>query len=339
MATIHGSINERRIALSRLAGGFRHSAAVLAGIHLGVFKALSDGPKSADTIAGELSLSPRGTRLLLDALTAIDLLARDNGRYSLHGLADEFLREGSPNYQGDILHHNLFLFKHWANLDEAVRDGKPVVGRTRERSREELRAYILGMHNTAVMSADTVADFLDLTRVRRILDLAGGPGTYLYTLLNRAPHARGAVFDRPEVVEIARERAAEENLLARVELLAGDMFADEIGGPWDLIILSNIVHSHGEDANRSLIGKAARALAGGGSLLVKDFFLDSTRTEPADAALFALNMLVHSESGRSYTRAEVERWLLDAGLTISRFGRVGAASGMILAERASSAGR
>ncbi|MFH0883253.1 MAG: methyltransferase [bacterium] len=330
--TTHGDKEKRRLELSRMADGFRASHALLTAVHLGVFRILSDSPATASSIAKDLSLAQRELDLLLKALTGLDLLALDeDGRYRLHGLSDEFLRDGADGYMGDILHHNYHLMRRWARMDEVISDGKPLP-RKDGRSPSELRAFILGMQNTARQSAVEVGDALDLRGVRNILDLGGGPGTYLYTLLEKIPGAEGAILDFPEVIEIAREECPRE-LKERVTFLEGDIFEREYKGPWDLIVISNIIHSNTLDGIRAMIGKSAAALAPGGRIMVKDFFLDVSRTVPAEAALFSLNMMI-SNPGRAYSEDELRHVLEAAGLDVVQRLGVGSHSGILVACKA-----
>jgi 2-polyprenyl-3-methyl-5-hydroxy-6-metoxy-1,4-benzoquinol methylase len=332
MSGTHGDQQARRTQLTDMSNGYRAASTILAAVELGIFKALADGAMSSDGLAARLQCSPRGLRLLLDTLTGLDLLCLEGDRYSLHGLADEFLRPDCPGYMGDIIEHNVAMMKKWANLAEVVRTGKPHQ-REQIRSPQELRAFIMGMQNIAVKSAKQMVEFLDLGGVRRILDVGGGPGTYLHTLLHHLPDATGSVLDLPEVIEIAREQTEKEGLSDRVDFIAGDMFEVDCGGPWDLVVLSNIIHSWDEKDNSTLVSRLSASLSNGGLLVVKDFFLDENRTTPLDASLFSLNMLVGTDSGRSYSWHECESWLSTSGLKLIRRGRVGISSGLLLAQK------
>ncbi len=327
----HGDREKRRLELSRMADGFRVSVALLTAVHLGVFRVLSDGPSTAGAMAAELSLAERELDLLLKALTGLDLLALDgDGRYHLHGLSEEFLRDGAELYMGDILHHNYHLMRRWARMDEVVSSGKPLP-RREGRSPDELRAFILGMQNNARQSALEAINGIDLRGVHSVLDLGGGPGTYLYTFLEQLPEANGTIMDFPQVIEIAREQCPRE-LKKRVTFLEGDIFEREFKGPWDLILISNIIHSNTLDGIRTLVSKSAAALSPGGRLVVKDFFLDDSRTIPAAAALFSLNMMI-SNPGRAYSEGEIRKAMDDAGLVVTQKYNVGSHSAVLVGRK------
>ncbi|MCB2198891.1 methyltransferase domain-containing protein [bacterium] len=329
----HGQLEERRLELSRMADGYRQASVLITAQHLGLFDVLSDGARMCDDLANELALDPRNLDLLLRALVGMDLLSVDNEhRFSLHGLAAEFLAPGAEYFMGDIIEHGYSLMKRWVRMEEVVRSGKPIPRETSGgRSPRELRAFIMGMQNISKLSAEEVADALDLRGVKRILDLGGGPGTYLYSILNRLPDASGAVLDLPDVVEIAQEQAEVEGVADRVDLIPGDMHSTHLGGPWDLIFIGNIIHSWGPETNQRLFQRCAEVLSETGRIAIKDFYLDETGTQPRSGALFSLNMMVNNAEGRSFKRVEVESWLRAAGLTPLGLHHVGTHSGVLVA--------
>ena len=94
----------------------------------------------------------------------------------------------------------------------------------------------------------------------------------------------------------------------------GNYDVDPLGSDFDLVFLSAIIHSNSPSGNRTLIGKAARAAAPQGQVVVQDFIVDEDRTGPSFATLFALNMLVGTETGDTYTESEVRQWMDEAGL-------------------------
>ncbi|MCL4215812.1 MAG: methyltransferase domain-containing protein [Candidatus Hydrogenedentes bacterium] len=133
-------------------------------------------------------------------------------------------------------------------------------------------------------------------------------------LVSTYPRLRATLFDRPEVIEIAREQVAGANLTGRIDFIPGDFMGDPLGAGYDVILVSNIIHSYGSDENRALMRKCAEALSPGGVLVVKDFFPDDERSGPPFALLFALHMFLHTEQGGTYTLSEVASWTREVGL-------------------------
>lgn len=123
------------------------------------------------------------------------------------------------------------------------------------------------------------------------------------------------VFDLPSVVSITRNHIEEKGLSDKVGIVAGDYNVDDLGSGFDLVFLSAIIHSNSFEENRNLIQKCSKALNSQGQVVVQDFIMDEDRTSPAFGALFALNMLVATKSGDTYTEAEVRMWMKEAGLS------------------------
>jgi SAM-dependent methyltransferase len=133
------------------------------------------------------------------------------------------------------------------------------------------------------------------------------------------------VFDLPDVVPLTRGYIQAEGLSAEVETTAGDYLRDPIGTGYDLVFMSAVIHSNSPDENRLLFRKAAEALVPGGRLVVVDFLMEEDRSGPPQAALFALNMLVGTPAGDTYTESEVRSWMAEAGFRDMR--RIDSATG------------
>lgn len=305
--------------IDEIARGYQGAQIVLTAVRLGVFEALAERPLPARELADRLQADARGTRILADALTALGLLVKEDGAYRDAPAAREYLVPGTPRSRTAMLHHGAQLYERWAGLFDAVRRGGPVPDdRLDPRLRGGERDFARAMADIGREVASPTADALErlgiLETARTALDLGGGPGLYALEFSRRAPGLRAVVLDRPETAEVARANAEEAGLANRVEVRGGDALEDDLGGPWDLVFTSNFVHIYPPETNRRLVRRAAAALAPGGRLVVKDFFLDPDRTTPTGAALFAVNMLVATEGGDAYTVAEVHGWFREAGL-------------------------
>ncbi len=235
-----------------------------------------------------------------------------------------------------ILDHHHHLLDRWARLADVVRTGRPAA--TEDRGGEEFRAFICGMKDISRRSSVEVAQALpELGQCRSVLDLGGGPGTAAITFCRQWPHMTAMVFDLPEVTAIAQTEIAAAGLTDRVMIKAGDFHTDDFlrlgEAPFEAAYISNIIHSLDPGETRALMAKAVDALAPGGLLVVKEFFLDDTRTSPAQAARFAVNMLVGTPGGKSYTWTETEAMLGD--LKVGDFKRlpVAAASGLLVGKK------
>jgi len=171
------------------------------------------------------------------------------------------------------------------------------------------------MHNTAMGHADRLARKLFLGSTKTLLDLGGGPGTFTIHFLKMNPALRVTIFDLPTTLKTTRQFVEAEGLSGRVDYLEGDFHERDIEGTFDACFLSHIIHGQTVEKNQSLFSKIFRALNPGGRLIVQDFFLNRDKQSPQFSTLFALNMLIHTDGGRTYTFEEVEGWMHAAGFS------------------------
>jgi ubiquinone/menaquinone biosynthesis C-methylase UbiE len=295
----------------------RVADAISAGVELGVFDALASGGLTAAATARKIKCSARGCEILMNALAAAGVLRKKADMFSLTPLAKKHLISGSPESMARMIAHSTNTRRTWIDLQEAVKTGRPIP-KTPERmkkSRERLQDdFILAMRDMSRGAADDLAAALDLARVDNVLDVGGGPGTFLFAMIRRKPSIRGVIFDLPQTISIADRVITEEGFSGSVGTMSGDFNIDEFGdGLFNLVLMSSIIHINSPAQNKKLIKKGFRALRPGGSLVVRDFMLDDTKTAPADAALFSVNMLVNTEGGASYSESEIRGWMAGAG--------------------------
>lgn len=299
--------------LLSLSGAYWSSCALHAAVNLRVFSILGDETLEAGEVARRLGADSRGTRLLLNALAALELLQKREGLFANSPLARECLVEGGPNYLGHSLLHHRNLLPSWGRLDEAVITGKP----TRHLPADDPEAVVVfqqAMNNSASAAAPLLAGEVDLEGKRRLLDLGGGPGTHAAHFCRRFPGLEAVVFDRPSSRPLAEGLAARLGVAGRVTFAAGDYHSDPLPGTFDAAWLSQILHAEDPEVCARLVAKAAAALEPGGLLLIHEFLLTDTEDGPLFPALFALNMLAGTEGGQSYSEREVREWMERAGL-------------------------
>jgi hypothetical protein len=297
--------------LDQLSSGFQKSKILFTALQADLFESLRK-PTSANEVATKKKWSTRGTVMLLDGLLALDLLKKEDGKYVNSELAASCLVEGAPLDQRHILQHKANGWEPWSQLEDAVRTGTCVCEEG-ERRDDDLRSFICGMQDIARQSAQAVLDAVDLSGFSNLLDLGGGPAAYSIAFLQAHPKMRGTLFDLPEVIPIGREQVEQAGLLERYSFKPGNMTENDLGGGYDLILLSNIIHSFNPEGNQAIIEKCFGALEDGGMLIVKDFLMEPDRSGPAFGLLFALHMLVHTPQGGTYTRDEVAQWTTQAG--------------------------
>jgi SAM-dependent methyltransferase len=312
-----GTAKERTMrdhnALMEDTRGFMKSRVILTAAELGFFTRLHEKPATAEELAKILELDPRATTRVLDVLVTMGILEKQNGRYSVTDEGAYFSSRHPETVLPMVLHLNT-LWTNWGNLTEILRKGSNEQKQSGTSfDAEDRKAFIGAMHVVARGISKEITDAYDLSRFKRLLDIGGASGTYTIAFLKKNPRMTGVLFDLADVIPMAKERIGEEGLLDRVELTVGDFYEDELPKGCDLALLSAIIHQNSNAENVELYRKIFRALDPGGAVLIRDHVMDESRTNPAGGAFFALNMLVNTRGGDTYTFGEIKETLETAG--------------------------
>lgn len=305
-------------ALRDVASAFMKSQVLLVANQYDLFTKINGRNMTSEKIAELLGTDHRATRMILDALVGMNYLEKRNSTYQNTEVSKRLLVANSPFYQGDSLRHRYSLWYSWSALRDVLKTGKPPEDLSTEYTvseEERTRNYILAMANINRIKADRLSGIVDLTGVKVLLDLGGGPATYALAFARRYPELRVVVYDLPEVCSIAEEQIAKAGFSDRVTTKPGDFLVDKLGNGYDMIFISNIIHIYSLPENRHILSKCFEALPPGGRVVVNDFFLNEDRSGPILSLLFAINMLVRTKAGDAYTFRQVEEVLTEAGFT------------------------
>jgi precorrin-6B methylase 2 len=303
-------------SLFKKARGFWEARILMTAAELDIFSLLLDTPKTAARVADELSSDPRGTEALLDALVAIEMLAKKDDAFRVRPGLEKALSSSTPETILPIILHMASLWEPWGNLTGIVREGKKdSPSKANEWDEDELKSFINGMHSMGRGMAREVVARLDLDGKENLIDIGGGSGVYTIAMLSKAPNMRATIFDRPNVIAIAREKIAGENLTDLVTFVEGDFYEDDLPGGHDIALLSAIIHQNSPGQNVELYRKALAALEPGGVIVIRDHVMSDDHTETAEGALFGINMLVATPEGGVYSFAEIKSDLEQAGFT------------------------
>jgi len=267
--------------------------------------------------------------MLLNALVALGLLSKSGDDYKNTPESARFFVQGSKDNHRNGLLHTANIWRRWSTLTDAVRTGTRI-SIDGDATAEWTRNFIAGMQRHAKDRAPLVVKALGTAGVRRILDLGGGSGAYSIAFVKTSPDVRCEILDVPQVVPLTTEYVSQAGVSAQVEVRAGDMLHDDFGSGYDIIMLNAICHMFSEEQNRDIFGRAHQALAPNGRLVVQDFILNPDKTGPQHAALFALNMLVATDAGASYSEPEYTQWMKAAGFTGVRRINLPGPSGLIV---------
>lgn len=309
--------------------GFQPACVVIAGAELDLFTLLRARPRTAAQVARKIGGNPRATVILLDALAALKMLTKTGGARPVYGVPDSvaaFLAEGGPASMVGMVRHLGNCLRNWGQLAHVVLRGKPVNRQPSVRGAEgDLTSFIQAMHEVSTPMAAPLIGSLGRLEFKHLLDVAGASGTWTIPFLRMNPAARATVFDLPEVVPMAKRLVKKVGLASRVQIVGGDYHTDTLPAGADLAWVSAIVHQNSDEENRALYRRIFAALQPGGRILIRDIVMDDSRTRPAGGALFAVNMLVGTRGGSTYTFAELRDALTEAGFKKVRYLRRGEA--------------
>jgi predicted O-methyltransferase YrrM len=311
--------------LLELGAGFTQPRIFLTAAELDIFTKLRGGPYTVEQLCAQEGWNPRGLRILLDALASMGLIQKpDHTSYGVDETVARLLSHESDETVLPMVLHRTHLWRSWSALAEIVATGKnPNVGPLQDRPQEDLEAFIGAMQVIGRMVAERIVKSLDLSAYRRLLDVGGGSGIYTVAFLKAAPHLTATLFDLPRVCDIARKFLAGNPLRDRIKIVEGDYLKDDLPKGHDVALLSAIIHSNTREENLRLYQTIHRSLEPGGTILVRDYFMDDSRTLPPEGAIFAVNMLAATAGGDTYTLSEVKEDLARAGFRDVRLLRDG----------------
>lgn len=308
-------------AILQLGFGFWGSKTLLSAVELGVFTALAGTSAELEPLRARLGLHPRPARDFLDALVALGMLKRQDGRYANTPAAEAFLDRAKPSYLGGILEMaNARLFRFWADLTEGLRTGLPQ-NETKTGGSffpelyadpARMREFTRAMTALSMGSIIAIGERFPWSGYRTVADIGCAEGGLPVHLARRHPHLSGVGLDLPALAPIFEEHVAAAGLSGRLRFLAGDFLVDELPAA-DVLVFGHVLHDWGLDTKRLLIDKAYRALPHGGAIICYDAVIDDDRRHNAFGLLMSLNMLIELPDGFDYTGAQCQQWLRQAG--------------------------
>lgn len=265
---------------------------------------------TAVELAERLDFDARAARITLLALEEAGLLERDGERFAPTAECRPALCDPqSDSYTGGGLPLWLRSIRGWTRLGEALSRGGPLEARSKERSPEEVARFMAGM---AAAPRDRVERIVDVClerhpSARSVLDVGGGPGHMTRTFVARG--LSGTLFDVPVVIDYVTD-AYGLGSMEGLSTVAGDLKTDPLPeGPFDIVLISNVMHIYDPEVNRRLLAKAADVVRPGGIIAIAEFL----RGRSTKAGHFGIQMLLKSDGGDAYSEADFTEWLADAG--------------------------
>ncbi len=325
--------------IQQFAWGYVPPFVIEAAIQNKVFDALDAGPKTVSELKVETGASARGLAAIMNVLVGLGLLAKDaSGAYSLTPESATFLVSTKPSFLGGMIKHTSSqLVPRWLHLSEVVKTGEPVSPVNQETSGGEFfQEFVEDILPLSYPAAQVLAQALNLNARSgpvSVLDLATGSGVWGIALAQSCDRVQVTAVDWPEVLPVTRKITARFGVGGQFNYVAGDLESADFGTGHAVATLGHILHSEGETRSRKLLKKVFDALASGGTIAIAEFLVDEGRRGPVGGLFFAVNMLVNTDVGDTYTFEEISAWLKDAGFTNVRTVAAPGPSPLILADK------
>ena len=301
--------------------GFAYAPPLIIGAAVAnkIFDALENGAKSVEQLKLETGAAERGLRAVMNALVGLDLLKKDpQAKYSLTPESAAFLVSNKPGtLAGFFAMASTHLVPDWLRLSEAVKTGMPPIAVNQQAQGPQFFSVLV--ENIIPMSypaATALGQALDLTKKRepvRVLDIAAGSGIWGIALAQQSSHVRVTAQDWAEMIPTTKRITQKFGVADRFSYVEGDVLEADFGDNYDIATLGHILHTEGENRSRKLLKKVFSALKPGGTIAIGEWLVEDDRTGPLNGLMFAVNMLVHSERGDTFSFNEIKSWLEDAG--------------------------
>lgn len=310
--------------IMQMAWGYAPPLIIEAAVRHGVFDTLDQGPKTIAELQKASGASERGLAAILDVLAGLQLLHKDAaGTYSLAPESAAFLVSGKPGYLGGLIRHTADdLLPKWLRLNDVVATGGPVKAVNQEPAGTEFfEKFVNDIFPMSYPPAQDLAKYLRLDLMSgevRVLDLAAGSGVWGIALAQSAEQVRVSAVDWPGVLKVTRKNAEKFGLADRFTYREGDLQQADFGSGYQVATLGHILHSEGEQRSRKLLAKTFDALAPGGTIAIAEFLVNKDRSGPVNGLIFAVNMLVNTEEGSTWSFEEIASWLEEAGFVDAR---------------------
>lgn len=325
--------------IMQFAFSFAPSLVLEAAVSHRVFDVLDEGPKAVEQVSAETGASVRGLRAVMNALVGLEFLTKDSaGRYSLTPESATFLVSTKPTYFGGLLSHTSGqLLPNWMKISEVVQTGRPASSVNQEgEGAQFFQQFVESIFPMSYPAAQVLAERLgipDLEQSISVLDLAAGSGVWGIALAQKSPHVLVTAVDWADVIPVTRRMAARHGLDDRFRFVEGDLLGVDFGTGYQIATLGHILHSEGQERSRALLRKVFQALAPGGTIAIADFLVHEDRSGPPHALIFAVNMLVNSEHGDTFSFGQISGWLQEAGFVNARTVDAPGPSPLILATK------
>jgi ubiquinone/menaquinone biosynthesis C-methylase UbiE len=324
--------------LMQICWGYAPPLIIEAAVKHHLFDYIEASRCNAAQLARKAGVSERGVAAVCNALVGLGLLARDGECYALTPESATFLVSHKPGYHGEFFKHiSTQLIPGWLGLDEVVRSGRPSKSVNSEKQGAEFfLKFVESIFPLSHAAANVLGEHLRVPKTKKpvsVLDLAAGSGVWGVTLAKQSPMVHVSAVDWPKVLPVTKKVARRHGVEGQMTLVPGDLLKVSFGKDHQVATLGHILHSEGRDRSRKLLKKTFDALAPGGTIAIMEFLVNAGRTGPPSGLIFAVNMLVNTDAGDTYSFEEISGWLLEAGFVKPRLLKAPGPSPLVLANK------
>jgi SAM-dependent methyltransferase len=323
--------------LMQLVWSFASPLILATALEYRVFDRLDPSPQTVGELAAQTGASVRGLSAILNALVGFGLLRRVGPRYALTPESAAFLVSSKPTYHGDFFRHISQLLPRWMQLPEVVRSGRPFATvNDEDQGAEFFAGFVESLFPLSYGAAHKLGEHLGVPQATSpvsVLDIGAGSGVWGIALALQSPLVQIRAVDWARVLEVTKALARRHGVGDRLTTSAGDLLEADFGTGHHVATIGHILHSEGCDRSRQLLRRTFAALAPGGTVAISEFLPDDNRCGPPMPLIFAVNMLVNTENGGTFTFTELSNWLREAGFVNPRLFAAPAPSPLVLATR------
>lgn len=327
----------------QLTWGFAPPLVIHAALKNGIFDSLDRSPKTSVELASELGISERGAAGVVGGLLAVGLAQKQpDGRFRLAPDASAFLVHGKPEFQGGLIEHvQGDLIRSWLDLAEVARTGNPQgpLDRREDNGAEFFERLVPALFPMNYAAARALAASLSYGGSDngkgpvKVLDVAAGSGVWGIAQAQASPRVHVTALDSESVLAVTKRTVESHQVAGQFDYLPGDMRTVDFGKGYSLVILGHILHSEGVTRSQELLQHCFDALAPSGTVAIAEFLVNAEHTGPPLGLFFAINMLVNTQDGSTFSFEEIGSWLRSIGFTNVRQLEVPGPSPLILADK------
>ena len=302
---------------------------LISALEFNVFSVLGKNSMRAQQVANLTKTKFEGMEILLNALAAMGVLNKRKNTFRNTPVTYKYFCKSSPDFRIGTVMLKMSSRSEYEKLSKIIKKGRDCKDFESKDDPKFRHHFTYAMHERSSLSADRVADVVSQKKIGKLLDLGCGPGSYTAAILKKDKTATATLMDRTVAIKVARKICKTQSVYNRLNFVCGDIFDDEFGEGYDTILLSNIIHIYNARENKAIFKKINKALKKGGRLVLYDLFLNNSKTDPYDAALFAITMILYTKTGKSYTFGETDSLLRNAGFSRIKKTKIGEGSSIL----------